>query len=107
MRTVNHIAGLSQAEMDSLSNIFSEDPSVSEVILYGSRAKGEYRPGSDIDLTIKGSGLTTSWLMDIEAKVDDLLLPYEVDLSIWEHISNDDLKAHIRRVGKVVFQHEH
>jgi predicted nucleotidyltransferase len=106
MTTVNHIAGLSQLEMDSLNTIFSSAPSVSDVILYGSRAKGDHRAGSDIDLTIKGTGLTTRWLMNIEAKVDDLLLPYEVDLSIWDHISNGELREHIQRLGKVVFHHE-
>ena len=45
--------------------------------------------------------------MNIETKVDDLLLPYVVDLSIWEHIRNDDLRQHIQRLGKVVFHHEH
>ena len=107
MITVNEIAGLSQLEMDALGAIFSSEDSVSDVILYGSRAKGDHRAGSDIDLTIKGAGLTTRWLMNIETKVDDLLLPYEVDLSIWEHISNDDLREHIQRLGKVVFHHEH
>jgi len=89
--------------MDQLQKVFDAEAAVAEVILYGSRAKGSHRPGSDIDLTLMGAGLTTGWLMDLAVKVDDLLLPYEVDLSIFEHIDNPELIEHIQRFGKVVF----
>lgn len=92
--------------MDRLLSVFEAESSVAEVILYGSRAKGTQRPGSDIDLTLTGKALTTRWLMDLSAKIDDLLLPCEVDLSIFEHIDNPDLIDHIQRVGKVVFSNE-
>jgi len=106
MHKANDIAGLSSAEMEQLESIFKMESAVSEVILYGSRAKGTHRAGSDIDLTLKGAALTTRWLMEISVKIDDLLLPYEVDLSIFEHIDNPDLVDHIKRVGKVVFRNE-
>jgi hypothetical protein len=50
--------------------------------------------------------LSTGWLMDLSAKIDDLLLPYEIDLSIFDHIDNPDLIEHIQRVGRVVFSNE-
>ncbi len=100
------IPELGSDETEKLKAIFSGEPSIAEVILYGSRAKGTYRPGSDIDLTLKGEGLTTSFLMSLSVKIDDLLLPYEVDLSIYEHIENRDLIDHINRVGKVVYSNE-
>lgn len=106
MKKINDIAGLSCGEMDRMQSIFSNEPLISKIILYGSRAKGTHRPGSDIDLAIKGRGLTTGWLMDVSLKIDDLLLPYEVDLSIFEHIDNPDLIEHINRVGKVIFSNE-
>jgi predicted nucleotidyltransferase len=106
MKKINDIAGLSSFEMDRLQSVFSTEPLITEVVLYGSRAKGTHRPGSDIDLTLKGTSLTTAGLMDLSSKIDDLLLPYEVDLSIFEHIDNPDLIEHIRRVGKVVFSNE-
>ncbi len=101
-----NIAGLSSDETEKIEAVFSGEPSIVEVVLYGSRAKGTYRPGSDIDLTLKGEGLTTSFLMSLAVKIDDLLLPYEVDLSIYEHIENMDLIDHINRVGKVVYSNE-
>ncbi len=106
MNRKNNIAGIHSSEMDRLESVFRDEESVSEVILYGSRAKGTHRPGSDIDLTLKGTALTTKWLMELSGKIDDLLLPYEMDLSIFDHIDNEDLVDHINRVGKVVFSHE-
>ena len=101
-----NIAGINPEELHRLGSVFEQEPNLREVILYGSRAKGTHRPGSDNDLTLKGTALTTAWLMDLSAKIDDLLLPYEVDLSIFEHIDNPDLIEHISRVGKVVFSNE-
>ena len=106
MKKVNEIPGLSAEETALLQSVFSAETSLNKVILYGSRAKGTYRPGSDIDLTLTGSCLSTGWLMDLSAKIDDLLLPYEIDLSIFDHIDNLDLIDHIQRVGKVVFSNE-
>jgi predicted nucleotidyltransferase len=103
MKTLNTIPGVSHSEMTQLRRVFESDPLIREVILYGSRAKQTHRPGSDIDLTLKGEGLSTGFLMDLLVKIDDLLLPYEVDLSILDHIDNSDLLGHIERIGKVVF----
>ncbi len=103
---LNNIAGINENDMTKLESVFDAEPCVAEVILYGSRAKGIYRQGSDVDLTLKGEGLTTNWLMSLSVKIDDLLLPYEVDLSILEHIDNPDLINHINRVGKVIFSNE-
>lgn len=69
------------------------------MLIYGSRAKGNYRTGSDIDLTIKGNEIPFAELMQI----DDLMLPYTIDLSQYSQLDNADLIAHIDRVGKVVY----
>lgn len=106
MKRVEDIAGISSSEMDQLQSVFERETSVSEVVLYGSRANGTHRPGSDIDLTLKGTALTTQRLMDLSTEMDDLLLPYEIDLSVFDHIDNPDLVEHIKRVGKVVFRNE-
>jgi uncharacterized protein len=106
MKQNNDIPGLTAEDMQKLASAFEAEAEVSEVILYGSRAKETHRPGSDIDLTLRGHELSTSWLMELSCKIDDLLLPYEVDLSIFEHIDNQDLIDHINRVGKVIFKHE-
>jgi predicted nucleotidyltransferase len=70
--------------------------------LYGSRAKGNYRNGSDIDLTLRGGAdLTLNVIYRILNDLDDLLLPYTVHLSIFGHINGPDVIAHIQRVEGV------
>ena len=76
------------------------------VVLYGSRAKGNYREGSDIDLTLMGDVLSHTQLNRIETQIDDLLLPYAIDLSIFESIDNANLIDHIRRVGVVFYERD-
>ena len=95
--------GLSQTTIDKLNSVFKQHPAIDSVLIYGSRAKGNYRPGSDIDLTIKGSVFEFSELMQIEDQIDNLNLPYTVDLSQYEQLSNADLSAHIDRVGVVIY----
>ena len=78
---------------------------VEKAILYGSRARGDYRNGSDIDLTLCGGGdLTLSVRNRIAVELDDLLLPYMIDLSIFRDISDPDMIAHIQRVGTPVYE---
>lgn len=96
--------GLSQTTLDKLNSVFLQHKAISSVLIYGSRAKGNYRQGSDIDLTIKGSVLEFAELMQIEDQIDDLSLPYTVDLSQYAQLSNIDLIEHIDRVGLVIYE---
>ena len=75
-----------------------------EVVLYGSRAKGNFKKGSDIDLTIKGENLNLKIINKISLSLDNLYLPYTFDLSIFNHISSSELIDHIQRVGKVFYK---
>lgn len=82
-----------------LCQVFDGWPEISAVWLYGSRAKGTFRKASDIDLCVQADGLVVTDLLKIEGEVDDLLLPWKVDLSLWHQIDAPDLRDHIRRVG--------
>ena len=95
--------GLKPSTIEKIRAVFSGHPEVGQVILYGSRAKGDYRPGSDIDLTILGEGVTLTQLLKIENELDELLLPYKIDLCLLHKIENPELVAHIRRVGEVFY----
>lgn len=91
--------GLKESDIELIKKVFSNYPEVEKVILYGSRAKGTYKPASDIDLTLLGDKLNLTTLQKIEIDLDDLLLPYFFDVSIFNQISNPDLVEHIERVG--------
>jgi len=96
--------GLSQLTIDKLRSVFQEHKAIDAVFIYGSRAKGNYKEGSDIDLTIKGELLPFFELMKIEDEIDDLYLPYMVDLSQYKQLKNSDLLEHIDRVAINIYQ---
>ncbi len=96
--------GLKIATIAKINGVFSRYPSIEQAILYGSRAKGTFRNGSDIDLTLKGNALTHRELSKIEIELDDLLLPYKIDLSLFRQIDNPNLIEHIERVGVVFYE---
>lgn len=99
--------GLAENTIQKINDIFSRYEDIDQVILYGSRAKGDFNAGSDIDLTVRASKMNITELMRIENQIDDLLLPYKIDLSLFHQISDPDLIEHINRVGKVFFENEH
>lgn len=89
-----------------LTAVLRKSPDLDEAILYGSRAKGNYRPGSDIDLALKGPALSLTSLNQIANEIDDLLLPFKIDLSIYSQISNASLVEHIDRIGVVFYKRD-
>ncbi|MBI1317182.1 nucleotidyltransferase domain-containing protein [bacterium] len=95
--------GLTIATIQAIQGVFKKHTEVEKAILYGSRAKGNYCPGSDIDLTLLGEDLNLTTLHKIENELDDLMLPYKMDLSIQKQIKDKELLEHIERVGKVFF----
>jgi len=98
--------GLRPEEVTAIRAVFARYPSVEEVLIYGSRAKGNFRPGSDVDLTLKGVDIDLQVLNRISNDLDDLLLPYTFDLSVFHHIDNPHLTDHIKRVGTVFYSRD-
>lgn len=99
---MNH--GLSATTVDRIVGVLAHYPEVEKALLYGSRAKATYRPGSDIDLTLCGRGLNHTLLTRIDNELDDLLLPYQMDLSLFATLTHPALLDHIRRVGVVLYE---
>ena len=91
--------GLPTYAVNQLRKCLSPYP-IEAALVYGSRAKGTYRAASDIDLTLIAPDMSHWQLLELEQAIDDLLLPWKVDLSLYHHIDNEALKVHIERVGK-------
>jgi len=93
---------LSDKELGLLKKTFLNNKKLRQVILFGSRAKGTETDSSDIDLAVLG--LDTE--LDIEAlamELEDLPLPYKIDVKAFETIRNAALRSHIERVGIVLY----
>ncbi|MBO7616674.1 MAG: nucleotidyltransferase domain-containing protein [Bacteroidales bacterium] len=98
--------GLKDNEINALRVTLASIPEVEEAIIYGSRARGTNKQASDIDITLKGKSLTYLQLALLDAKIDDLYLPYFVDLSLFSMLRNADLIDNIVREGKVLYRKE-
>ncbi|HBH82873.1 MAG: hypothetical protein A2X03_15645 [Bacteroidetes bacterium GWA2_40_15] len=96
--------GLSETVIEKLISVFSSNSEIDEVIIFGSRAKGNYKEGSDIDISLKGAGITSSLIRKIELEIDNLYLPYKVDLINYNDIIEPMLTDHIDRVGICIYK---
>jgi predicted nucleotidyltransferase len=95
--------GLPIQVVEQLKHIFRSEPRISKVILFGSRAKGNYRNGSDIDLCIEANTLTLFDLLKLSDAIEELYLPWKVDLVLAHTIDNPELLKHTQRVGLEFF----
>lgn len=96
--------GLSDSTLEEILTIFRGNSHVEEVILFGSRARGTFRPGSDIDLAVKGDNLTFQEFLGLLVKMDELELIYKIDAIRYSNIKSQELLEHIDRVGQSLLQ---
>ena len=97
--------GLNESVIQQICDVLVRYPQVDKAVLYGSRAKGNYQNGSDIDLALCGrTDLNLHTLYRIMDEIDDLLLPYTIDLSIFNNITDADVAEHVKRVGVTFYE---
>jgi predicted nucleotidyltransferase len=96
--------GLSEDSIKLIHDILKKYPEVEKAIIYGSRAKGNFKIGSDIDLTLLGKDLSYRTQSSIVGDLDDSSSPYLFDISIFDKLNSPSLEEHIHRVGKVFYQ---
>jgi predicted nucleotidyltransferase len=96
--------GLSDKTCTTIRQILDQYPSIEKAVIYGSRAKGNFKNGSDIDLTLLGTALDHRLLLSVAGALDDSDIPYTVDLSIFDQIGNPALREHIDRVGRFFYE---
>ena len=96
--------GLTEKSIDLIHSILIKYPEIEEVIIYGSRAMGNYREGSDIDITLLGENLNQSIKYSLANDLDDSISPYLFDISIFNNLNSPDLEEHINRVGQIFYK---
>ncbi len=94
--------GLYPNSHSELILIFQKHENIEKVIIYGSRAKGNYREGSDIDLTLIGD-LNYNELIQLKLEFEESNIPYLIDISIFSDLQSKSLIEHINRVGKIFY----
>ncbi|HWL53086.1 MAG TPA: nucleotidyltransferase domain-containing protein [Chthoniobacteraceae bacterium] len=98
----NH--GLTGKTIARIVGVLERFPEVEIAILFGSRAKGTHRRGSDIDLALAGGNLDWRKLGQIDDALDDLLLPYGFSLVELSKNTDPEMAAHIKRVGITLYE---
>ena len=96
--------GLSDTVIEELREVFRRHTNIQKVLIFGSRSKGDYRAGSDIDLAVIGQDLDYQQLLNILCEIDDLELLYSVDLLDYQKKVGTPIGDHIDRVGQVFYE---
>jgi predicted nucleotidyltransferase len=91
--------GLNENIIEKLIAVFESNSKVDKAIVFGSRAKGNYRPDSDIDIAIKGNGIALNDIFKMNSAFDENGIKYKVDIVDYDSIKEKELSAHIDRVG--------
>lgn len=99
-----HPFGIPESDMDALISELKRNIKIKEIILFGSRAKGTFNNGSDIDIALKGSNLNLKDILDATVEFEKLLLPYKLDLIILNRVKEPALTDHIKRIGIVLYK---
>ena len=101
---LNYKYGLSETDLKDIVAVFESNLRIYSVILFGSRAKGTYNPGSDIDLALKGDNLNLNDILEASLLLEELFLAFKYDLIIYDRIKEDALRKHIDTSGKILFE---
>lgn len=99
--------GISEEVLTSIVAVFAKLKKIYRVRIFGSRALGCYKAGSDIDLAVEGLEIDLSYILEIQLKLEELMLPYRFDIVDFNSLNQDyKLREHIERVGSVIFEHK-
>jgi predicted nucleotidyltransferase len=97
--------GLRENDLKLIIYLISQYPSIDEAIIFGSRAKNNYRNGSDVDIALKGVEITYGLINKISYILnEETLLPYKFDILNYHEIKTIELIDHIDRVGISIYQ---
>lgn len=97
--------GLKRRDMDEILMTISNYKEVESALIFGSRAKGTFKKGSDIDLALKGSELHHKIIKEISIQLNEYIpIPFFVDVIDYSHLKKKELKKHIEVFGKLIYK---
>ena len=96
--------GLSDSDLEYIINSIKKFNEIEKAVIFGSRAKGNYKPGSDVDIAIYGNRISFDTISKLHSMMEDKgPLPYYFDIVDYTHLGQTELREHIDRVGKIIF----
>ena len=96
--------GLEDRHINFILNILKNNFSGTKFYIFGSRAKGTYRTGSDIDFAVWTDKQDS--FFRIAGELDDLPTPYKFDVIDYKNLSHEGMKNSIDRYGIVFYKRE-
>lgn len=97
--------GLSEKSYNLILETLQKFPEIEKAIIFGSRAMGNYKKGSDVDFAIKGKDVNFDTVLKLHSLLDqELPLPYFFDIVNYNDLENKNLKEHIEKFGIVFFE---
>jgi len=97
-----HDNGIDSITEDGLKNVLTQHVNVQEAKIFGSRAIGNYKASSDIDLALFGP-VDFLEVEEIRSNLDELPIVLKCDVVAYHSIRNPKLRDHIDRVGYVIY----
>lgn len=95
---------LSAAEVHSIQCVLAQVPHIEKALLFGSRAMGTAKPGSDVDIAIMGSKASLQDSLRVASLLEETTLPYTFDIIAYNTITHPDVLLHIQQYGKIIFE---
>ncbi|ERT69052.1 MULTISPECIES: nucleotidyltransferase family protein [Cetobacterium] len=92
--------GLKERELDEIKVLYYLFPEIDEIVIFGSRARGDYSRVSDIDIAIKGD--VDKIMYKIRDYFEESSIIYTVDVVNYISISNQDFKENIDSEGVII-----
>lgn len=100
------IFGLTQTQFQLMINAISSFNEIEKVLIFGSRANGNFKPGSDIDLAVFGEKVNRTTINRLSSALEDLPLPFMFDLIDYHELTNESLKEKIDAQGQLFFERQ-
>lgn len=96
--------GLRKEDIENIISILKKEDGIESAYLFGSRAKGDYKNGSDVDIALKGMQLDHNIINHISYLLnEETPMPYRFDVINYDKIKNTELISHIDRKGQLIF----
>jgi predicted nucleotidyltransferase len=96
--------GLRDSDINYIVQLMKENPQVDQAILFGSRAMGNFKQGSDVDIALIGDGIDLNTVAHIRYLLEEESpMPYLFDVFDYTHSNHDELKKHVQEFGNIIY----